>query len=143
MLKLTDKQALEFGIQPVHHQMDNGELRIRLTRDTGSSYILTLSAEQSGWQSSHVHLRKREFYIVEQGWIVLALRQSEQLTFRSLGPNDSFMLPPGLPHNVYLSEGSVLHTVKYGSADADWEAAPELDEKLRHETFDGKTFFTR
>ena len=100
MLKLTDKQALEFGIQPVHHQMDNGELRFRLTRDTGSSYILTLSAEQSGWQSSHVHLRKREFYIVEQGWIVLALRQSEQLTFRRLGPNDSFMLPPGLPHNV-------------------------------------------
>lgn len=143
MLKLTDKQALEFGIQPVHHQMDNGELRFRLTRDTGSSYILTLSAEQSEWQSSHVHLRKREFYIVEQGWIVLALRQSEQLTFRRLGPNDSFMLPPGLPHNVYLSEGSVLHTVKYGSADADWEAAPELDEKLRHETFDGKTFFTR
>ena len=143
MLKLTDKQALEFGIQPVHHQMDNGELRFRLTRDTGSSYILTLSAEQSGWQSSHVHLRKREFDIVEQGWIVLALRQSEQLTFRRLGPNDSFMLPPGLPHNVYLSEGSVLHTVKYGSADADWEAAPELDEKLRHETFDGKTFFTR
>ena len=143
MLKLTDKQALEFGIQPVHHQMDNGELRFRLTRDTGSSYILTLSAEQSGWQSSHVHLRKREFYIVEQGWIVLALRQSEQLTFRRLGPNDSFMLPPGLPHNVYLSEGSVLHTVKYDSADADWEAAPELDEKLRHETFDGKTFFTR
>lgn len=143
MLKLTDKQALEFGIQPVHHQMDNGELRFRLTRDTVSSYILTLSAEQSGWQSSHVHLRKREFYIVEQGWIVLALRQSEQLTFRRLGPNDSFMLPPGLPHNVYLSEGSVLHTVKYGSADADWEAAPELDEKLRHETFDGKTFFTR
>lgn len=143
MLKLTDKQALEFGIQPVHHQMDNGELRFRLTRDTGSSYILTLSAEQSGWQSSHVHLRKREFYIVEQGWIVLVLRQSEQLTFRRLGPNDSFMLPPGLPHNVYLSEGSVLHTVKYGSADADWEAAPELDEKLRHETFDGKTFFTR
>ena len=143
MLKLTDKQALEFGIQPVHHQMDNGELRFRLTRDTGSSYILTLSAEQSGWQSSHVHLRKREFYIVEQGWIVLALRQSEQLTFRRLGPNDSSMLPPGLPHNVYLSEGSVLHTVKYGSADADWEAAPELDEKLRHETFDGKTFFTR
>ena len=113
MLKLTDKQALEFGIQPVHHQMDNGELRFRLTRDTGSSYILTLSAEQSGWQSSHVHLRKREFYIVAQGWIVLALRQSEQLTFRRLGPNDSFMLPPGLPHNVYLSEGSVLHTVKY------------------------------
>ncbi|MFR0978505.1 MAG: cupin domain-containing protein [Holdemania filiformis] len=140
MLKLTDKQALEFGIQPVHHQMDNGELRFRLTRDTGSSYILTLSAEQSGWQSSHVHLRKREFYIVEQGWIVLALRQSEQLTFRRLGPNDSFMLPPGLPHNVYLSEGSVLHTVKYGSADADWEAAPELDEKLRHETLTAKRF---
>ena len=102
MRKLTDKQALEFGIQPVHHQMDNGELRFRLTRDTGSSYILTLSADQSGWQFSHVHHQKREFYIVEQGWIVLALRQSEQLTFRRLGPDDSFMLPPGLPHNVYL-----------------------------------------
>ena len=142
MLKLTDKQALEFGIQPVHHQMDNGELRFRLTRDTGSSYILTLSAEQSGWQSSHVHHQKREFYSVEQGWIVIALRQADQLTFRRLGPDDSFMLPPGLPHNVYLSEGTVLHTVKYGSVDADWEAAPELDEKLRHETFDGKTFLT-
>ena len=143
MQKLTDKQAINFGIQPVHHQMDNGELRFRLTRDTGSSYILTLGSEQSGWQSSHVHLQKREFYIVEQGWIVIALWQAEQLTFRRLGPDDSFLLPPGLPHNVYLSKDTVLHTVKYGAADADWKAAPELDEKLRHETFDGKTFFTR
>ena len=62
MLKLTDKQALEFGIQPVHHQMDNGELRFRLTRDTGSSYILTLSAEQSGWQSSHIRAGKPRPY---------------------------------------------------------------------------------
>lgn len=80
---------------------------------------------------------------MDKGGSWIALRQAEQLTFRRLGPDESFMLPPGLPHNVYLSEGSVLHTVKYGSADADWEAAPELDEKLRHETFDGKTFFTR
>ena len=69
-------------------------------------------------------------------------RETEQLTFRRLGPDDSFMLPPGMPHNVYLSEGTVLHTVKYGSTDVDWEAAPELDDQLRHETFDGKTFLT-
>lgn len=142
MRKLTNDQALDSGIQTVHHQMDNGELRFRLTRDTGSSYILTLSAKQSGWQFSHVHHQKREFYIVEQGWIVIALRQAEQLTFRRLGLDDSFMLPPGMPHNVYLSEGTVLHTVKYGSTDVDWEAAPELDDQLRHETFDGKTFLT-
>ena len=142
MRKLTNDQALDSGIQTVYHQMDNGELRFRLTRDTGSSYILTLSAKQSGWQFSHVHHQKREFYIVEQGWIVIALRQAEQLTFRRLGPDDSFMLPPGMPHNVYLSEGTVLHTVKYGSTDVDWEAAPELDDQLRHETFDGKTFLT-
>ena len=142
MRKLTNDQALDSGIQTVHHQMDNGELRFRLTRDTGSSYILTLSAKQSGWQFSHVHHQKREFYIVEQGWIVIALRQAEQLTFRRLGPDDSFMLPPGMPHNVYLSEGTVLHKVKYVSTDVDWEAAPELDDQLRHETFDGKTFLT-
>ena len=142
MRKLTNDQALDSGIQTVHHQRDNGELRFRLTRETGSSYILTLSAKQSGWQFSHVHHQKREFYIVEQGWIVIALRQAEQLTFRRLGPDDSFMLPPGMPHNVYLSEGTVLHTVKYGSTDVDWEAAPELDDQLRHETFDGKTFLT-
>lgn len=78
MRKLTNDQALEFGVQPVHHQMNNGELRFRLTRDTGSSYILALGTNQSGWQSSHIHHRKREFYIVEQGWIVIALWQSEQ-----------------------------------------------------------------
>ena len=70
MRKLTNDQALEFGVQPVHHQMNNGELRFRLTRDTGSSYILALGTNQSGWQSSHIHHRKREFYIVEQGWIL-------------------------------------------------------------------------
>ena len=48
MRKLTDEEALTYGIQPIHHQMDNGEQRFRLTRDTGSSYILTLSAHQSG-----------------------------------------------------------------------------------------------
>ena len=141
MRKLTNDQALEFGVQPVHHQMNNGELRFRLTRETGSSYILTLGTNQSGWQSSHIHHRKREFYIVEQGWIVIALWQSEQLTFRRLDPDECFMLPPGLPHNVYLFEGTVLHTIKYGCSDSDWEAAPALAAKLRRETFDGKTFF--
>ena len=76
MRKLTNDQALEFGVQPVHHQMNNGELRFRLTR-----------------------------------------------------------------HNVYLFEGTVLHTIKYGCSDSDWEAVPALDDKLRRETFDGKTFF--
>ena len=143
MRKLTDEEALTYGTQPIHHQMDNGEQRFRLTRDTGSSYILTLSAHQSGWQSSHVHHQKREFYIVEQGWIVIALWQQEKLTFQRLDPDDSFMLPPGLPHNVYLAADTVVHTVKYGCVDTDWEAVSALDELLRTETFDGKTFLTR
>ena len=45
------------------------------------------------------------------------------------------------PHNVYLSKNTVLHTIKYGCQESDLEAVPALDEKLRHENFDGKMFF--
>ena len=39
MRKLTNDQALEFGVQPVHHQMNNGELRFRTDPGNGKAVI--------------------------------------------------------------------------------------------------------
>ena len=132
MKQLTDKEAAAHGISAVHHEMDNGELRFRLVSTGGSSYILTKSTGCNGWQNSHIHFQKQEFYVVEKGTALFALLQNGQVQFKKICENESLSIPLGVAHNVLLSENAVLHTVKYGTQDEDWNPAPELDEQLAH-----------
>ncbi|MBQ7890046.1 MAG: hypothetical protein IJ356_09835 [Erysipelotrichaceae bacterium] len=132
MKQITIKEAESFGIQNVHHLMNNGELRFRLTRDTGSSYILTINTKQAAWQNSHVHHQKKEFYVVEKGWILLVMQKKDKLEVMRLMEDDSALVPVNVPHNVYISENTVLHTVKYGTKEDDWFAYPELDERIQN-----------
>ncbi len=130
MKQLSDKEAEKYGIHYMHHEMENGELRFRLVSDSGSSYILTKSIGRNGWQKSHVHYQKREFYIVEKGVVLIALLIEGRVCIETLCENSSFSVPVGVPHNVCMSEDAVLHTVKFGTKDEDWNGCKELDELL-------------
>lgn len=131
MKELSTSEALEMGVSTCHHQMDNGEKRFRLSTQFGSSYILTLSSPNAAWQNSHYHEEKREFYIVEAGWILMVMLVDEGLTIRKIGKDESVMMPVGVKHNVYIAENTIVHTVKYGTKETDWNACPELDELVK------------
>ncbi len=130
MKRLTDVEAIKYGISSVHHEMDNGELRFRLVSENGSSYILTQSTENNGWQKSHVHYKKREVYVVEKGVVLMAQLIDGEAKITKLCENDVVSVPVGIPHNVRMSDGAVLHALKYGAQEEDWNASPELDALL-------------
>lgn len=130
MKQLTDNDASQLGIHTIHHEMDNGEKRFRLVSNHGSSYILTQSKSNSYWQKSHVHFHKNEYYIVERGFILLALMIDGKVKIEKFGENDSFSIPSGTAHNVWMSDNTILHTVKFGTKEEDWNSCTELDELL-------------
>jgi len=109
----------EFGITTRHHEMDNGERRLRLLKDDGTAYIRTEAVEESGWQNSHFHKTVRETYIVQTGWVAFAELVSSELVLRLLHPGDIVTTQPEVVHNVYLSSDAVIHTVKHGVAEGD------------------------
>ena len=67
---------------------------------------------------------------MEQGWILIALLRGSQLEFHRLRADESLFVEPGVPHNVYISADSLVHTVKYGSSTTDWTPWPALDQLL-------------
>lgn len=130
---ISPKQAEALGITTRHERMDNGELRFRLCASDGSSYIRTEVDAESGWQNSHLHRRVHELNVVQQGAMVVAEERQEGLSVLVIQAGESYLCPLDLPHNCYLLPGSVVHTVKYGSAlpAADWVACPRLDPLCR------------
>ena len=136
MRQLFDREAKEYGIYTAHHEMDNGELRFRLISESGSSYILTKSTGDNGWQKSHVHYKKQEFYLVEKGIAWIALLRDGKVQIKQLYENDSMLIPLGVPHNVRMSDNAVLHTIKYGTQDEDWNGCEELDRLLSESKFE-------
>lgn len=130
MKQLSDTEAKEYGMYTAHHEMDNGELRFRLISESGSSYILTKSTENNGWQKSHVHYQKQEFYLVEKGEVYIALLIDNEVQIKKLCENDSMLIPLGVPHNVLMSDHALLHTIKYGTTEEDWTGCEELDRLL-------------
>ena len=130
MKQLSDKEASRYGICTIHHEMDNGEKRFRLVSEHGSSYILTQGNATAGWQNSHIHYHKKEYYVIEQGWAFLARLIDGKLTIDKYGESDSFFIPAGVAHNIFLSENALLHTVKFGTAEEDWNSSQELDALL-------------
>lgn len=130
MKELTIKEAELLGIKMKNHQMDNGEKRFRLIQDSGSSYICTVSSDESGWQNSHVHNKKKEVYLVEKGCILVAKLMNDKVEIQKLYPDEMVSMSIGVPHNIYMCANTVLHTIKYGTSEEDWNACVELDEKL-------------
>jgi mannose-6-phosphate isomerase-like protein (cupin superfamily) len=124
--------ATRYGVQANHECMPSGELRFRLMSDDGNGYIQT-RAVGSQWQNSHFHRHTAETYIVERGWIVLAIEMGPaSADFWRFDPGLALTTPIGKAHNVYLPTGAIIHTVKHGGKDGarDWNAAPQLDDLI-------------
>lgn len=130
MKELTADEVQEHGIRTAHHEMDSGERRYRLISETGSSYILTQANAADFWQKSHYHKKKKEYYVVEFGWVLIARYENGQLRIFRLHPDEPCFIPAGVMHNIFMPAGTILHTIKYGTAETDWHAASELDQLL-------------
>lgn len=134
MKEITEIEAQAYGVYTKFDQMDNGESKFRLNCSMdGSSYCRTVAPDAGTWQNSHFHRAATELYIVQTGWIVYAEKRADQLLIQLLREGDSVVFLPEVHHNIYLSAGSVIHTVKYGQSlfEQDWYASPELEELTR------------
>lgn len=135
---ISDAEAAEkFGVQSYHEQMANGEVRFRLNSNDGSSYIRTESVQssfagESGWQNGHFHKQAVETYVVQSGTMILVSKTPDGTEYKILKSGDVVSTEPLVPHNVYLSPGSKIHTVKHGGdGQPDWHPFPELDEETK------------
>ncbi|MGR6543379.1 hypothetical protein [Paenibacillus tundrae] len=136
MKMISLEEAKSLGVETAYHLMDNGEKRFRLINNDGSSYIRTEGSEKGAWQNSHYHQALKELYVVQQGWIAYAeLDEQNQLSLRILKEDDSVMVPPLRPHNIYMSSLAVTHVIKFGGdceIKPDWFASPQLDLLTKH-----------
>jgi mannose-6-phosphate isomerase-like protein (cupin superfamily) len=133
---ISADQAAAMGVVAHHERMEIGELRFRLMGKDGSGYIRTVAAPSGGWQRSHSHTRIRETYIVQEGWIAMAVRRRDiepEMQVTILRAGDVFTTNIGEVHNVFMAGGAVTHTVKHGpeAAMADWLPCAEFDTMTR------------
>lgn len=134
MQELSTKIAEEYGIETKHSIMENGEKRFRLVcLKDNSSYNRAESGEKSYWQNSHYHTSIRELYIVQKGEVLFAQQINGKLTIKKFKENEVFQSEPNVPHNVYMYQNAVIHTVKFGAiGEPDWIPCEELDEILEN-----------
>lgn len=126
----TKELQLEDDVKVFYEQMDNGECKYKMIADDGSYYCRTVASREGAWQNSHLHLHVTEHYLVQAGWIAYASYKEGQsiLHLRIVTEGQHIVVQPGVHHNLYMSAGSVIHTIKYGMNTAsDWTASPELD----------------
>lgn len=128
MIDISLEQALQNGIEMKHSDMGNGELRYRLIGKDGSSYIRT-EAHDSCMENAHFHKMCREMYIVQKGYIFMCELKDGKLAVQRLEEGNYFLTEPYIAHNVYMTNGAVTHTVKFGDCQqSDWYSSEELDE---------------
>lgn len=131
-MQIEENELKNFGIHTKHEEMDNGELRFRLTANDGSGYIRTVAGRNGAWQNSHSHKFIRETYIVQSGWMALAQLINNNLEIKIYRPGDVLTIKIDVIHNVYLPKDAVTHTVKHGKTkDTDWLPNKEFDNKTK------------
>lgn len=132
----TSQLARRHGITCEHELMPNGELRFRLFGPDGNGYVRTEAGVTGAWQNSHFHHRVRETYIVESGWMVLAVLDNDgrMAKLSRYGRGAIVTTSVEVRHNVYLPASAIIHTVKHGgtTGEPDWHGAPDLDAMTRH-----------
>ena len=119
-----------YGITCPHRRMPNGELRFKLASHDGTAYIRTEATSHSGWQKSHYHEKVRETYIVQRGWMALALWKNGVPVIEKYNENEIVTTEQMIPHNVYLPADAVIHTVKHGDTTVkDWHKYELLNQQ--------------
>jgi len=131
----SEEAASVYGVSAMHQQMHNGELRVRLMANDGNGYIRTVAAKKGSWQNSHHHKRSFETYVVERGWMAVALsgNATGEPIISLFQEGQIYTTKVGEVHNVYLPAGAIIHTVKHGNRNApsDWHGIKEFDKKTR------------
>lgn len=146
MQPISEEEARSFGVETKYDIMDNGECKFRLNCSIdGSSYCRTVASESGAWQNSHFHKSVSEFYVVQSGWIVYAEKREGEIKLQVLREGETISFEPSIHHNIYLSENSVTHTIKYGKPlENDWFPSPELDKLTKHlNPKDGQQQYTK
>jgi len=118
-----------FGIHISGNEMNNGELRFRMT-GSESSYIRVESRNAFGWQNSHYHKEQSEWFLVEKGEVFAATLINGKVEIKKYSAGSIFIIHPMVPHNLNFMKGSISHTIKYGGIQ-DWNASYELDNYLK------------
>lgn len=130
---LSLKECEQLGVTFPSVRMNNGEYRFRCSDKNGYGYALTKmpTSSSGGWQNSHYHKSVIETYVVQSGWIGFAtLTQSNNTMELAIYRTGEVVTTKiNQAHNVFLSTGSIIHTVKHGdcSTPNDWFTSPELD----------------
>ena len=128
--EISQRKVGQFKIYEEHESMANGELRFRLMGDDGSGYIRTIAGDKKEWQCGHSHSRIIETYIVQKGFMILAIDWGEP-EFYTCEPNSIVTIKPGVVHKVYLPTNAIIHTVKHGdTSKKDWKAEREFDKEI-------------
>jgi mannose-6-phosphate isomerase-like protein (cupin superfamily) len=128
------EQPEDYGVTPNFRQMPNGELRLGLQAEDGSSYTRTVNTV-SAWQNSHYHERYQELYIVQHGKIVLATLTDHQPVLKTYNAGEYFIVAKKVAHNIFQFADAVTHNVKFGdSQPSDWHAVEKLDDLVKHLT---------
>jgi len=111
-----EKAESKYGIICEHSEMPNGEVRFRLKKNDGTSYIRTESSPNGAWQNSHYHNKILETYIVQEGWICYAEFIDNKPFLNIYTKNQQFTTKPYIIHNIYMPGNAVIHTVKHGDS---------------------------
>jgi mannose-6-phosphate isomerase-like protein (cupin superfamily) len=114
---VSEAQIKNYGVTlEISDMPTNGETRIRLKFDDGTTYIRTLAnGEKEGWQNAHYHRGVSEMYIVQKGSIVFAeYIKNNDIGYHEYAVGDVFTVKPNVEHNIYMMKGADIHTVKYG-----------------------------
>ncbi len=135
MIKTLFKEYFDqYGKEVSGYVMENGETRFRFSTED-SAYIRTESGGLA-WQKSHYHSEQTEHFIVEKGNVSFATLRDGITEIHKYSAGETFSVRPMVSHNLQISPGGIVHTVKCGGK-MDWYACSELDEYLKNGDSDG------
>ena len=130
------------GMKNKHTIMSTGEKRYRqICMKDKTAYIRAEGGNKGYWQKSHYHKYANEIYIVQKGGILLAQYIDGKVHINKVNEDETFIVFPNIPHNVYMYPNTITHTVKYGDGEEyDWEAFEKLDDMIKEKNVDIEYF---
>ena len=130
------------GMKNKHTIMSTGEKRYRqICMKDKTAYIRAEGLNKGYWQKSHFHKYVKEIYIVQKGGILLAQYIDGKVHINKVNEDETFIVFPNTPHNVYMYPNTITHTVKYGDGEEyDWEAFEKLDDMIKEKNVDIEYF---